>query len=422
MDIRTGLSIYNKQWLIEPNAGVMLLDFWDQVKAGKADWDYNKAKGSEGVGVENHSFGASVVFAPANTWEMQDFAGFAGATVAVIPVVGPIMKNDFCGALGTSSLTRLTQMASSTPSVKAILFLHDSPGGTVDGTQTFANAIKESPKLTISAISGYMCSADYWIGSSADRVYATSETDIIGSIGTMVSLYDNTEAMKQKGVVIKEYYATESKDKNRTYKEATQGNGKALVEEMLDPLNDVFLQTVKINRAGKINSKNENVLTGKTYISGKALAAGLIDGIKSIDAIMAEALAEPSGVASKIEKNNNHKIMTAQEFKAAHPAAYAEIVKEGQDKERERVSALMVYNDVDPKAVAEAIEKGGDLTPKMTAEFGRKLFAKTQLTAIEGEAAPAVATAELGNDGAVTAEAAALAKFNEEVKQHLKKY
>lgn len=233
-----------------------------------------------------------IITAPIDAWspEAEAFNGFEGAEVAVIPLDGPLMKADFCGWYGTASLLSFFQLAENTDSVKTIVLKVDSPGGTVDGTQAFADAVAASSKKTIAIVDNMMCSAAYWIGSACDEIIATSNTDITGSIGTMASWYDRTEFLQKNGIVLREFTATKSKDKNKAFNDANKGDGKLLVQTMLDPLNSEFLDAVTANREGKIDLKNEDVLTGKTYTSKDALKFGLIDKIMPMDAALNYAL------------------------------------------------------------------------------------------------------------------------------------
>lgn len=191
------------------------------------------------------------------------------------------MKEDFCGWFGTASLREELNKINAAQSIHTVILMIDSPGGTVDGTQAFADAIKNSPKKTVAIIDGMAASAAYWIASSADEIIATSQTDIIGSIGTMISFYDRSEYYEEMGFVLREYYADDSKDKNKMMREAVKGNGKLLVKELLNPTNDIFLNAVRENRGKKLNE--EETLTGKTFLAEKAKEMGLVDKISSLD-------------------------------------------------------------------------------------------------------------------------------------------
>lgn len=404
MDIKTGLSIYNKQWLIEPNAAIQMLDFWMSMRDSSLTWDYQKSIGQSS---KRASFSQNnIMFAPCNSREMDGFTGFDGADVAIIPICGPLMKSDFCGELGTASLKQLTQMASISDSVKTIIFLIDSPGGTVDGTKAFADVIKACPKQTIAFADGLMCSAAYWIGSSCDRVYASTELDTVGSIGTMSTLWDDTKQLEAKGIVVREYYASASTDKNKVIQDALDGDGKKLITEILDPMNDVFMATVKSNRAGKIKS---DALSGKTYMGQKAIDAGLIDGIMPFEQLINQ---------TRAAKNN---YMTAAEFKSAHPKEYEEVFQAGAAAERDRVGSWMAFNEVDPAAVKAGIEAGKDISKTQMSELSLKAHSKQAIKDVEGEGANPNLNTNTAVPGA-TAEEKAKADFNAEVKKNLKNF
>lgn len=289
---RVALNIYNKPWLIEPQSAINLLSLWEQILSKQATWE--DESGEQRAGYQNLQklFQKSeIVFAPDNIWDARNFKGFDGATVAIIPVTSVLMKNDYCGSFGTARLAGLVALADNTTSVKTIALLIDSPGGTVDGTSAFAETIRSAKKQTVAIIDGMAASAAYWIASAANEVYATSKTDAAGSIGTMVSWYDNSEYLKnQYGIVRREYYTTKSVDKNRAFKEANEGDGKMLIEEMLDPANNEFIAGVKAGRGEKINTEKEDVFTGKMYHAAQAKQYGLIDGIMPFNKIIQRSI------------------------------------------------------------------------------------------------------------------------------------
>lgn len=291
MNIKTGLEIFKNMWLIEPQAAISYLQTFEQFMQQENGLRFRTEEQQETKQLDKKIFFASLqktVFAPVDLWssEAVNFNGFDGAETVIIPIEGALMKNDYCGWAGTATLTNYFRLADQTKSVNNIILLADSPGGTVDGTANFADAVAQSQKKTIAVTSGMACSACYWIISGSDEIYATASTDIIGSIGTMVSWYDRTQYLEQNGIVLREFYATKSTDKNRAYRDANQGKEKLLVQGTLDPLNNEFISSVEQNRQGKINLKNEDVLTGKTYVAKDAIKAGLIDGIKSLDDVL----------------------------------------------------------------------------------------------------------------------------------------
>jgi ATP-dependent protease ClpP protease subunit len=90
---------------------------------------------------------------------------------------------------------------------------------------------------------------------------------------------------------------------------------------------------------------------------------------------------------NKTEEEETPTTMTLAELKAKFPTVYAEAKAEGVTEEKDRVEAIMVFNDVDPAGVKAAIESGKPMSAKQTAEFARKSMNATALTAAAGESA-----------------------------------
>lgn len=400
MDIKTGLSIYNQPWLIEPQAALRMLSYWEAMRGSQAVWDYRVAKSFDGDDTPLTAYAAhqkffaqeGIAFAPEHRSDLRSFKGFEGSKVAVIPVNGPLMKGDYCGWFGTASMREMVKLADAAKSVETIVLLIDSPGGTVAGTEQFAATINGVSKSTIAVADDMMCSAAYWIGSSARKIVATSDTDFIGSIGTMVSWYDYSQAMAVKGVVLREYYATESRDKNRAYSEADKGDGKKLIEQMLDPLNSVFLQNVRRNREGKLSTE-ENVLTGKTYTSIDALKHGLIDAIQSMEQVLTDAYNASAKQTKKTTMSTTNNV-----FQSLLIAANAEsfpVVEGGfllTEENLKSVDAKLVENAT---TITALTEKVAQLEAKVTdAETASQALASAQEKLQSAEARLAAVEAE----------------------------
>ncbi|HYD21541.1 MAG TPA: S49 family peptidase [Flavipsychrobacter sp.] len=292
------MSIYNKPWLIEPGAALSLLAYIESAKQnGEFSLQKLKSYHDDDDAEQRHATQEAirklfaidgVAVAPTDRYGLRDFKGFEGSKVAVIQLFGPMMKADFCGDFGTASLRQLIRQAGEAKSVETVLLFEDTPGGTVEGTEAFATDYSEvrKKKHTISFADDMMCSAGYWAGGSADMIFAGSETTIIGSIGTMMSWSDSKEYRERLGIKYHEFYATRSSDKNRIFRDAeagTETGKKQLVEEFLDPVNNVFLRNVQGYRQGKIDLKKEDVLTGKLYYGADAMKYGLVDDIKSFE-------------------------------------------------------------------------------------------------------------------------------------------
>ena len=217
----------------------------------------------------------------------------ASGAIGLLEISGALVKDSDheCGVVGTMEMAdQVKAMAAS--GVSAILISIDSPGGQVDGTATLADAIKNAGVPTVAVVNdGMACSAGYWIASAADKVYATHPTSEVGSIGVYATLADFSKYYEEMGVRVEDVYAEQSTEKNNGYRDWKDGNAETF-RERLSSVASEFIDTVKANRAGKLNTKTTDPFKGAVYGAKEALAIGLIDGIKSMDSVLAELTTE----------------------------------------------------------------------------------------------------------------------------------
>ena len=94
--------------------------------------------------------------------------------VAVIPVSGPIVREQGWYGTGQDAVASSLKAALADPSARAILFDITSPGGVVAGTKELADAIAEArtKKRCAAYANGLCASAAYWLASATGTVYA----------------------------------------------------------------------------------------------------------------------------------------------------------------------------------------------------------------------------------------------------------
>lgn len=127
----------------------------------------------------------------------------AGKSIAEIQLVGTMMKgNSSMGGTSTVQARRDVRQAAADAEVAAILLRIDSPGGTVSGTYDLAAEVKAANRVkpVWAAIEDMGASAAYWVASQASRIVASNPTTLVGSIGTLQVIYDESGAMAAQGV------------------------------------------------------------------------------------------------------------------------------------------------------------------------------------------------------------------------------
>lgn len=208
-------------------------------------------------------------------------------SIAVIPLLGPIMKYDSWCETGTQTKAKQLLTADADPRIRGSIILTDSPGGEALATEVMHNAIKKCEKMVVGVVDGMMASAAVWIVSGTDHIFLNGETCLVGSIGTMITLADFRSYYEKEGIKIHDIYADDSTDKNKEWRDAVDGKYDLMKQRLLNPLNDLFKNTVINNRA---SLNKENTLTGKVFLSKEAIANGLADEIggmqSAIDYIM----------------------------------------------------------------------------------------------------------------------------------------
>lgn len=210
-------------------------------------------------------------------------------SVAVIPVSGPILKyNGGCGEPGSIQRIGWLMDAEKRQNISAAVVLIDSPGGQVDGTQSFANAIKSFSKPILGYVDdGMAASAAMWLLSAADEAYTSLESDQVGSIGVYTTIVDFKGYFEKEGYKLHEIYAPQSTEKNKDYRDALTGNYDSVLAD-LKITADTFIKAVKTNRS-KAAAHAGEWETGKMFYSKEAASIGLIDGIKSFDQVISKA-------------------------------------------------------------------------------------------------------------------------------------
>lgn len=286
-DIKILLQAMSRPWYLDPMAAKKYSAMVDLIFSRDAS-DILQTELAKPVSKNDITFFAD---ANGNNIGSIDSSISVPGVVAVIRIAGAVMKYDYCGAPGTQTIMDIIDELNANTNVHSIVLSIDSPGGAVDGTQQLANKIASSKKPIVAYVNGTMASAAVWFGAASKYRIASSTTDMIGSIGTMVRWTDYSKQDEQMGIKDVEVYATASVNKNIEIREANGStpNYQPLIDNILDPTNEEFISAVKTF----LPAANEDVYTGSIYLAKQAQQMGLIDKIGSLsDAInMAQQLA-----------------------------------------------------------------------------------------------------------------------------------
>lgn len=222
---------------------------------------------------------------------VQMAAGKGGKSVAVVRMERTLMKQrPSLGGTSTVDVRRAVRSAANDPNVSGVLLAIDSPGGTVAGTDDLAREVRAArrKKPTWAFVEDLGASAAYWVASQADAVYANSPTALVGSIGTVMTVYDESKAAESVGVRPLVFSTGPLKGTGEPGTPVTEEQA-AYLQGIVNQTQTVFDSAVRTGRnlsAAELNA----VRSGGVFLASEAQRLRLIDGIKSFDSVL-DALA-----------------------------------------------------------------------------------------------------------------------------------
>lgn len=203
--------------------------------------------------------------------------------VAVIPVRGVIGRyaNLFSAISGGTSIQVLAtdfQAALDNPDVKAIVLEIDSPGGTVAGTQEFAQAVYDArrKKPVYAYVSSLGASAGYWIASAAEKM-VVAPTAMLGSIGVVTTVPTGGD----DGSV--EFVSSQSPGKRM---DPRSRKGMDACQAKVDALASIFIGDVARNRGVSEDTVVKDFGGGDVLIGQAAVDAGMADAVGTFESTL----------------------------------------------------------------------------------------------------------------------------------------
>ena len=365
--------------------------------------------------------------------------------VAIIPIDGVIAKkmnlfSRISGGASTQMIKRDVEDALNDEEVNSIILEIDSPGGTVDGTSELASYIHESrgTKPIYALADGCMCSAAYWIGSAADKVYITSDTTQVGSIGVVSTHVDYSAQEANKGIKTTEITSGKYKRIASPHEPLSQ-EGREYIQSSSDYLYSLFVDGVARNRNVSTDEVLENMADGRVFIGQLSIDAGLVDGVSTLDQLIASlssgkspsvqtikagAADDVSGLSSndKIEEVNSDMEPTIESIESDHP----EIAKhfsdlgfaQGAKSERERIKEVREQTMPGHEALVETLMFDGKTTgPEAAVQvLNAERSSKQKVTANIRDDAAEVATVPAAQEPEVSSKKSEDLPFEEQAK------
>lgn len=204
-------------------------------------------------------------------------------SVAIIDMIGPVMKYGGWWAYGADEIVAALKYADNHPNIVGTAFNIDGPGGGVNAIDPFMK-FAASKKKPVVSIADQAASLHYWTMCAVSdyKMAGNSISSEFGSVGVVCSFYDDRKYIESLGFVLHEIYPGESIHKNESFRLALEGKYDQIISEELSPIAQKFQGAVK---AACPNLKADvlGVLTGKMFRADVALQHGMIDAIGSMD-------------------------------------------------------------------------------------------------------------------------------------------
>lgn len=209
---------------------------------------------------------------------------------ATVPMVGPVFPREnlftrLMGGIVTEDMTGLMKHLDASDDVKRVVMLMDSPGGKVPGLSNLAGQIRRMETPTATYVQGNMYSAAYWIGSAADKIYA-SPTSGVGSIGVIATITSKSRRLEDEGMDVEVIRSVPDKAVVNSMEPISE---KAVntMKRRVNAIHAQFVQEVATNRNISIEAAQE-MGDGKDYMAKEVEDTDFLDAVKSLEDVYAE--------------------------------------------------------------------------------------------------------------------------------------
>lgn len=216
--------------------------------------------------------------------------------IGVIPIRGALKQHQsnslldfFFGGASTESVSEQFRTFLHDDAVRAIVLDFDSPGGSAFGISELANEIlaARGKKPILAFANSVAASGAYWIGAAADRLYSTPG-GLVGSVGVYWMHEDFSKMADEIGLKVTYVSAGEHKTRGNEFEELTDDDI-AHYQAMVDETYERMVNDIARGRGVSVADVKARYGQGDILTASQAKKAGMIDGIKTLADVIAEA-------------------------------------------------------------------------------------------------------------------------------------
>lgn len=216
--------------------------------------------------------------------------------VAVIPMMGPMMRRAgptarVFGITGTDSTRLAIEVALADDAVERILLRVDSPGGSVSGLDQLGDVVNAADKPIVTQVEGMAGSAAYYVAAQSSRIMV-GRTDMVGSIGTRMLMYDYSKMFENEGVEPVPIDTGEFKSAGAQGTQITEAQRDDF-QRIVNFYYEDFVRAVSRGR-NMTEAAVKDAGDGRIFPPEEAMELGLIDGVATLEKTLNEMRSQQS--------------------------------------------------------------------------------------------------------------------------------
>ncbi|MEM5871711.1 MAG: signal peptide peptidase SppA [Candidatus Aenigmatarchaeota archaeon] len=201
--------------------------------------------------------------------------------IAVINIRGVISSSPeiLSETFTTEDAFHMLKKVEEDPNIKGVLFVIDSPGGSVVASREIAYAVRDLNKPKLCWLGDIAASGAYWIASSCDHIMADPLT-ITGSIGVTASYLEFSKLFEKYGITYEQITSGERKDIGSPFRNLTEEERRKL-QYITEEIFSYFINDIKKRR--NLTEEQVNELSkGDVYLAKDAINLGLVDSLGTL--------------------------------------------------------------------------------------------------------------------------------------------
>lgn len=280
------LSSYRAQLLHNFNGHVLAQDITEDILPAERHCMLCYTKSAD----KKHTASSVLFFDQANNLVEESAEGDTVAAhepkedeerILVLYMDGPVTRYGGMCSQGSVDYRDLLLQYADDDSVKGMVLVTDTPGGTAFALHDFEQGMaawNDAGKFSVQWIDGMSCSAGVACGSQCQQIVAYNEHDIVGCIGAMMAGWVTADGtVDRDGNRYVDVTATQTPDKNGEVRAAAAGDYEGLQAEV-DACCNEFFRILDTCRPQVLAEHR----TGKTFEASEVVGS-LIDGFASFD-------------------------------------------------------------------------------------------------------------------------------------------